>query len=136
MTLTPEQIFTLVSGIIIALLGGGLLGAIYTGRSTKAAIVKTGADALKTYQEIAALASASELQARNERIMYEKRSEEVIHRLEAANEKYLEENKKMKEVLGQWSDGIITLHKQIIGMDKDTKPAWSPNVEDLSFLIK
>jgi hypothetical protein len=134
--MSNEQIFAIISTALITLLGGGLLGAIYTGRATKAEIVRTGADALKTYQEIAAIASAAELQARNERAVYEKRCDEVIRRLEASNEMYLKENEKMKEVLSHWSAGIVKLHEQINEIDKDKKPAWSPTPEDLAFLVK
>jgi hypothetical protein len=127
-----EVLLTLATSIIVALLGGGLLGAIYTGRQTKASIVQYGADTLKTYQEIAALASASELQARKEREVAQKRYEEIISTLEVEKEIRVKENEKLKDMLSEWNTGIKILHNQISEFEK--KPRWTPSARDIDFL--
>jgi len=135
MTLINNDVMvSIVITAITTLLGGGLLGAIFTGLSTKATIKQSNADALATYQKIADLASKSELDARVRERESQDKSDVIIQRLESEALIRSNENTRLKRVISTWSDGIQILHNQM--REKEITPRWKPNADDLAFLSK
>ena len=127
--------------ILITLLSGGLIGAIFTGMTTRSAIEKNNAsakqinvEALETYQKIANLASASDLASQIREKESEKRLLVYIDELKSEAKERLSENSQLKHVVSTWSTGIEVLHSQLKSLEQI--PRWAPNADDLKFLDK
>ena len=150
--MNPTLFWTINGSVLVALCSGGLLGAIYTGRTTKSAIEKnyseikkSNSEALETYQKIADAASESERKSLEREREKDKKHDqwtreiqqkhnEIVSRLEAENSLRLAENVQLKHLLVAWSTGIQVLHDQF--KEKEMVPRWKPNTDDLSFLNK
>lgn len=130
--MSNEALIAAIVSAITALMGGGLLGAIFAGMSTRSAIRKTGADALETYQRIANIASESLLASQLREKEAEARYEAMVEKLESEAKIRSEENTELKQVISTWSVGIKMLHNQLESLEHS--PRWRPDVGDWKFL--
>lgn len=130
--MNEESMVLIIVAVLSSLLGGGLIGTVISGFSAKSQMKKTGADALKTYQEIANIASESLLASQLREKESQARFENIVMKLEEESKLRLEENTKLKRVVSAWSVGIQVLYNQLESMDQT--PRWRPEVDDLSFL--
>ena len=122
-----EAIIAIVITAVTTLMGGGLLGAIFTGMSTRAGIKKTGADALETYQKIANIATESLLASQLREKEAEARTENIINKLEEEAKIRIEENTKLKHIIvhGLWGYRCLIINWRLWNKLQDGNQSYT-----------